>query len=159
MRLTLSIIIVLFASCISKKNAATQTHVIPSEIYGDWEVTELNIFPFEHFDDCGKLNLGTVFQFTDKRQFKVFNTEMTQLCNYPQSFSVTNNKVLGVMVYDYGIMYTIENLNEENLTLRTTRIPTFFPQKRKKYSEGFEKDSVAMRIETEGIIIKLEKRN
>ncbi|WP_299436522.1 hypothetical protein [uncultured Maribacter sp.] len=159
MRLTLLIIIVLFASCVSKKNVATQTHVIPSEIYGDWVVTELNIFPFEHLDDCGKLNLGTIFQFTDKRQLKVFNSEMTQLCNYPQSFSVTNNKVLGVMVYDVGIMYTIEKLSDENLTLRTTRVPTFFPQKRKKYSEGFEKDSIAVRIETEGIIIKLEKRN
>ncbi|WP_430426256.1 hypothetical protein [Maribacter litoralis] len=159
MRLTLSIIIVLFISCVSKKNTVSYNHTIPNEIYGDWEVTELNIFPFEHFDDCGKLNLGSVFQFTDKRQIKVFNNEMTQLCNYPQSFSVTNNKVLGVMVGDYGIMYTIENLSEENLTLRTKRIPTFFPQKRKKYSEGFEKDSIAMRIETEGIIIKFEKRN
>lgn len=159
MRLILSIIIVLFASCVSKKNVVPQIYSIPSEIYGEWEVTKLNIFPFEHFKHCGKLDLGTTFQFTEKQQFKVFNNEMKQLCNVPQSFTVTNNKELGVMLDDYGIMYTIENLNEENLTLRTTRIPTFFPQKRKKYSEGFEKDSIAMRIETEGIIIKLEKRN
>ena len=159
MRLTLSIIILFFTSCGSKKNAVAQNNVIPTEIYGEWKVTELNIFPFEHFKHCGKLNLGTVFQFSENRQFKVFDAEMTQLCNHPQSFSVTNNKELGVMLDDYGIMYTIENLNEENLTLRTTRIPTFFPQKRKKYSEGFEKDSIAVRIEMEGIIIKMEKRD
>ena len=86
MRLTLSIIIVFFASCSSKKNAVAQNYVIPTEIYGEWKVTELNIFPFEHFKHCGKLSLGTVFQFSENRQFKVFDAEMTQLCNHPQSF-------------------------------------------------------------------------
>ena len=136
----------------------SNSYIIPSELYGKWQVIELNIFPFEHFKACGKLDLGTIFQFTDERQFQVFDNEMNQICNYPQSFSV-NGKELGVMLDDYGIRYTIESLNNKNLMLRTTRIPTFFPQKRKRYSEGFEKDSIAMRIETEGIIIKFEKRN
>ena len=127
------------------------------KLIGKWKVISSNFLPFEHISYCEKLELNSMFEFSEYGELKIFeNGTEKRNCNGNQIYWI-DKKELIVFESDFGFPYEIIKLTSDSLRIKTERIPEYLYENMTiQNASEFTNEKIEF-IKKNGIIITLEK--
>ena len=155
--LMLILILTLISCNFSKKPEKLPKTEQYEKLIGKWKVTNSNFLSFEHISYCEKLELGSIFEFNEYGELKIYkNRTEKRNCNGNQNFWIDKNEII-VFESDFGFPYEIIKLTPDSLKIKTERVPKYLYEKMTiQNAIEFTNEKIEF-IKENGIIITLEK--